>query len=114
MKTLTDVQGIGDAAAKVLADRGIRSVKALAKAETARLTDIPGFGEIRAQAVIRAAREMMESSVEAPSEKQQPGKEKAGKKKKHKKKKKKKESKKTQDKKGKKKGKKVKEKTKKK
>jgi len=112
MKTLTDVQGIGDAAARVLADRGIRSVKALAKAETTRLTDIPGFGEIRAQTVIRAAREMMESSVEAPSEKQQSGKEKAGKKKKHKKKNK--ESKKTQDKKGKKKGKKVKKKTKKK
>jgi len=100
MKTLTDVQGIGDATARILTDHGIHSVKALAKAEVAQLTDIPRFGKMRAQAVIRSAMELIESPVKTPSEKKHKKKGKEGKKTKDKKGKKKK---KTKDKKGKKK-----------
>jgi len=87
MKTLTDVQGIGDATAKVLMDHGIRSAKALAKADIAKLIDLPGFGEKRAQAVIRAAMELAGSPKHPVSDKKKLSKKKkTGKGKKHKKK----------------------------
>jgi len=85
MKALTDVQGIGDATVRILADHGIRSVKALAKAETSRLTDIPGFGEARAEAIIRSARGLMASPGKDAPEKKKSRKDKTGKDKKNKK-----------------------------
>jgi hypothetical protein len=56
MVKLTDVSGIGPVAAKLLAERNIKTVAALASISLAELQKIPGFnGEIRARAVKKAA-----------------------------------------------------------
>jgi nucleotidyltransferase/DNA polymerase involved in DNA repair len=56
MVKLTDVAGIGPVAAKLLTERNIKTVAALASISLAELQKIPGFnGEIRARAVKKAA-----------------------------------------------------------
>ena len=52
---LTDIPGIGDSTAALLAEHGIDSVKALVKGGAKGLTKVPGFGEKRAAATIEAA-----------------------------------------------------------
>lgn len=55
MSKLTDVTGIGPVAAKILSDHGIKTVETLAAISLAELLKIPGFGDIRARAVKKAA-----------------------------------------------------------
>jgi len=52
---LTDIPGIGDSTAALLAEHGIDSVKALVKGGAKGLMQVPGFGEKRAAATIEAA-----------------------------------------------------------
>ena len=56
MKKLTDIKGIGPATIKVLQERKIKTVEALASLSLEELRKIPGFkGELRARAVRQAA-----------------------------------------------------------
>ena len=64
---LTDVRGIGPSAARALEEQGIRTVAALAKASTDKVTAAPGFGETRAAGVIAAAAALL-AAAGAPQE----------------------------------------------
>jgi len=52
---LTQVAGIGPAAAEQLTAGGIKNAQELAKADISTITAIPGFGEVRAARVKQAA-----------------------------------------------------------
>ncbi|MDQ6950435.1 MAG: helix-hairpin-helix domain-containing protein [Mariprofundales bacterium] len=52
---LTEITGVGEATAAVLADHGFISVQSLAEATIEQLTQVPSFGAARAQATIQAA-----------------------------------------------------------
>lgn len=56
---LTDVTGIGPAAAKNLEAGGIVDARALAKASEDKISEIPGFGPVRAAQVIAAAKALL-------------------------------------------------------
>ncbi|HKI62508.1 MAG TPA: helix-hairpin-helix domain-containing protein [Mariprofundaceae bacterium] len=58
---LTDIPGIGESTAILMAKHGIDSVKALQKGGIRKLTRVPGFGEVRAATVLAAA-EALENS----------------------------------------------------
>ncbi len=64
---LTDVRGIGPSTAQALEAQGIRTVAALAKASTAKVTAAPGFGEARAADVIAAAAELLAAPAASPA-----------------------------------------------
>ena len=64
--TLIEVNGIGPATAKALAEHGIISAEDLAKAELGTIMAVPGFSEIRANKSIAAARAVVTS---APADK---------------------------------------------
>lgn len=49
---VTDISGIGEATAVLLAEHGLDSVKALEKGGVKKLMTVPGFGEIRANVVL--------------------------------------------------------------
>ncbi|TLS75822.1 helix-hairpin-helix domain-containing protein [Mariprofundus erugo] len=51
---LTDIPGIGESTAAILAGHGIDSVKALSKAGVSGLMQVPGFGGKRAETVMHA------------------------------------------------------------
>ncbi|SFL15491.1 Helix-hairpin-helix domain-containing protein [Nitrosomonas aestuarii] len=55
MAKLTDVVGIGPVTAKVLADHHIKTPEALAAISIAALEKVPGFSNLRAKAVKKAA-----------------------------------------------------------
>ena len=64
MAKLTDVPGIGPAAAKLLAERKIKTVEALAAVGLADLKAIRGFGgDIRARAVKKAAADCLKNAT---------------------------------------------------
>ena len=52
---LTDIPGIGEKTAALMAEHGIDSLKALRKGGAKKLDRVPGFGEKRAIAVLAAA-----------------------------------------------------------
>ena len=54
-KDVTNVRGIGEKIAALLAKKEIRTVKKLANVSLAELLSIPGFGKARAAAVQEAA-----------------------------------------------------------
>jgi hypothetical protein len=60
---LTDVTGIGAGSAAALRERGISSVCDLAATPLESLVLIPGFGTIRAAAVIKAAKALVGESI---------------------------------------------------
>ena len=100
--SLTDVNGIGAVAASALRKAGVKTPASLAKATVERIAAIPGFGVVRAAAVIKAAAALSKTATEAEKGRED---KKAGKKKKKSKKSKKgKKKKKKGDKKKKKKG----------
>ena len=85
---LTDIPGIGESTAALLAEHGIDSLKALVKGGAKGLMKVPGFGEKRAAATLEAAAVLKgEKPKKAKGDK--PGKKDGGKKKDKKKKKKK-------------------------
>lgn len=60
MKTpVTDVTGIGPHTAKLLNEHGFSSAESLAATTTEKLSEVPGFGPLRAQRVIDAAKDVI-------------------------------------------------------
>lgn len=64
-RALTNISGIGPAAAEVLKQHGFRSAEGIAKATIEELSQVPGFGAIRAENTIKAAIEVTGSSQPA-------------------------------------------------
>ena len=95
---ITDITGIGPAAAEALAEHRIKTVARLATASVEKITAIPGFSAARAEWVIAAAGELLAESGTTPAA-TDTGKESSNKDKKDKKKKKKKKKNKGKDKK---------------
>ena len=62
---LTRVKDIGPVAADVLANHGINSVAALASLSPAQLGKVPGFGPLRSQRVIAAAKSLLATAESA-------------------------------------------------
>ena len=52
---ITDIPGIGPSTAKVLGENGFKTVEEIAGTTVEKLSKVPGFGAVRASAVIRAA-----------------------------------------------------------
>lgn len=68
MKKLTDIKGIGPATIKVLQERKIKTVEALASLSLEELRKIPGFkGELRARAVRQAALDSLQEKPAKPA-----------------------------------------------
>ena len=95
---ITDITGIGPAAAEALAEHRIKTVARLATASVEKITAIPGFSAARAEWVIAAAGELLAESGTTPAT-TDTGKESSNKDKKDKKDKKKKKKNKGKDKK---------------
>ena len=95
---ITDITGIGPAAAEALSEHRIKTVARLASASVETITAIPGFSAARAEWVIAAAGELLAESGTTPAA-TDTGKESSNKDKKDKKKKKKKKKNKGKDKK---------------
>ena len=97
---LTQVTGIGPAAAAILKTHGFQTIEDLASASPANIMVVPGFGESRANQVITSAKAILSGSggtnaaKSAKKESAEDTKKKKGKKKKDKSKKKKEKSKK--------------------
>jgi hypothetical protein len=95
---ITDITGIGPAAAEALAEHRIKTVANLATASVETITAIPGFSAARTERVIAAAGELLAESGTTPAatdtEKESSNKDKKDKKKKNKGKDKKKDKKK--------------------
>ena len=79
---ITDITGIGPAAATALGEHGFSSLKALASADVAQLSAVPGFSAARAQKTIAAAAALLASPTAEAVTPDNPGK--AGKEKKKK------------------------------
>ena len=79
---ITDITGIGPAAAEALAEHRIKTVANLAKASVETITAIPGFSAARAEQVIAAAGELLAESgtttAAMDTEKKSSNKDKAG------------------------------------
>lgn len=67
MTKLTDVTGIGPVAAKILSDHCIKTVETLAAISLAELLKVPGFGDIRARAVRKAATDCLRNRASQKS-----------------------------------------------
>jgi hypothetical protein len=63
---ITDITGIGPAAAEALAEHRIKTVARLATASVETITAIPGFSAARAESVIAAAGELLVESGTTP------------------------------------------------
>lgn len=74
---LTDIPGIGESTAALLAEHGIDSVKALLKGGMKKLTKVPGFGETRAATVLNAAEALKHDKPKKDKEEKKAKKEKA-------------------------------------
>lgn len=66
MVKLTDVTGIGPVTAKLLSEHNIKTVEALAALSLAELLKIPGFSDLRARAVKKAATDALRTKVIKP------------------------------------------------
>jgi len=62
-QAITDITGIGPAAAAALGEQGFDSLKALARASVEQVSAVPGFSTARAQKVIAAAAELLATST---------------------------------------------------
>jgi len=68
MKTaVIDVPGIGPKSEKILAERGFKTLGALASATVEKLTAVPGFGVARASLVIKTANELLSKAASGDS-----------------------------------------------
>ena len=63
--TLIEVNGIGPATAKTLAEHGIKSAEDLAGAKLGTIMSVPGFSEIRATRTIAAAKASIKGAAAA-------------------------------------------------
>lgn len=96
---LTEIPGIGPSTAEVLQAHGFDSAETLAASAVKKVSEVPGFGEIRAAAVLKAANAIVD--IEESKQKQVKNKDKKAKSKKDKDKKKGKKKSKPKDNKGK-------------
>jgi Holliday junction resolvasome RuvABC DNA-binding subunit len=83
---LTDIPGIGESTAALLAEHGIDSVKALIKGGAKGLMKVPGFGEKRAATTLEAAAALKDEKPKKSKKADKPKKDKKKDKKKKKKK----------------------------
>ena len=60
MAELEDIAGVGPATAGALSERGLGSVKKVARAKVKHVAAVPGFGPLRARAVRDAARDLVD------------------------------------------------------
>ena len=60
---ITDISGIGPAAAAVLHEHGIKTLASLARAPVDKISAVPGFSEARATRVIAAASELLAATA---------------------------------------------------
>lgn len=63
--SITDISGIGESTAALLAEHGIDSIKVLRKGGVKKLCLVPGFGEARATRILAAARMLKDSDKAA-------------------------------------------------
>ena len=63
MVKLTDVTGIGPVTAKLLSEHNIHTVEALASISLAELQKVPGFSDLRARAVKKAASDCLQGKT---------------------------------------------------
>ena len=56
---LTEIPGIGPSTAEILQTQGFDSAETLAASTVEKVSEVPGFGSLRASAVIRAANELL-------------------------------------------------------
>ena len=82
---ITDIPGIGPAAAATLDEHGIKSLAGLANSSVEKINTVPGFSEARAIKILAAATELLAASGTTPADKaKKPEKAKKDKKKKNK------------------------------
>jgi len=60
---ITDISGIGPAAAAALHEHGIKTLASLARAPVDKISAVPGFSEARATRVIAAASELLAATA---------------------------------------------------
>jgi hypothetical protein len=84
---ITDITGIGPAAAAALGEHGLSSIKELATASVEQVSAVPGFSTARAEKVIAAAAELLATPGTQAAASDKPEKARKEKKKKDKKKK---------------------------
>jgi predicted flap endonuclease-1-like 5' DNA nuclease len=63
MVKLTDVTGIGPVTAKLLSEHNIKTIETLASISLTELEKIPGFSDIRARAVKKAASDCLQNKA---------------------------------------------------
>ena len=64
---ITDIPGIGPAAAAALGEHGLKSLADLANSSVEKINTVPGFSEARAVTVLAAATELLAASGTTPS-----------------------------------------------
>ena len=64
---ITDIPGIGPAAAAALGEHGLKSLADLANSSVEKINTVPGFSEARAVKVLAAATELLAASGTTPS-----------------------------------------------
>jgi len=63
MVKITDVTGIGPVTVKILSEHGVKTVEALASISLVDLKKIPGFSDLRARAVKKAASDCLQKAA---------------------------------------------------
>jgi hypothetical protein len=66
---ITDIPGIGPAAATALGEHGLKSLADLANSSVEIINAVPGFSEARAVTVLAAATELLAASGATPADK---------------------------------------------
>lgn len=64
-KKLTDIPGIGPATAVIMDEQGFTNILDVANATPEMMTELPGFGIIRANRIIAAAQKLLEGTLSA-------------------------------------------------
>lgn len=70
---LTEISGIGPAAAKLLKKHGFKNVGDIAASSVDDLSRVPGFGPVRSKAVIISAKALMDAGELQAKKPSQPG-----------------------------------------
>ena len=65
---LTEIPGIGPSTAEILQAQGFDSAETLAASTVEKVSEVPGFGTLRATAVIRAANELLNANATKDAE----------------------------------------------
>ena len=65
---LTEIPGIGPSTAEILQAQGFDSAETLAASTVEKVSEVPGFGRLRATAVIRAANELVNTTATESAE----------------------------------------------